>query len=1039
MSAAAETFEQLIRHNTAAELVPFLLALDKKDVLPVRTRARSLSSELDKHEQQPNGQLRRPMQPRQSLMLFLAGLATYSQKEALSGWFSNGHHLSHNVGQLTEQADQLHIWTILRHARPSWLTTWFLRNHRNNPWTNPDFDTLQALMAEGLLEDVPELLAYATAQSLYLLGSDVDKARTLAEQRTKGRKTDHLHTIEWNNLSARWSALAAGEPLPPTWDLLLAELRGNDALLHRGLPLLFAHDTAVDSTSTYDRTIKPFRSIAWLDVLPELARSGHLDRAELLTNCLLALRRDFRRPLLTWFKELFLSLQPTPDERLARQADLTELLAHPLAQVVNFALDQLKDLWLLPGFEVATLLLYIDNLLTRPDLKTGLKSLFASFDRLLKASPALAPTLAPRYATALAHPDAGVQERAAKSLTALLGAKKPLLDAAATADIVVTLQELGELLSTPARALLVPWLAAAPAPSVAQEAYAPRAGFVPDISEATAIAPVADWHELLFLTGQALKPDQPAEQERWLDGLLRLRGQYPADYVAQLRPYLLQAFPWLLKGKTEAETANILRKMDYGRRAGQRDFLQAMLVGWHGGFAQPQVVRTRLDAQHQLYPDPLLGLARQRLLAAEARLAPGAGPLPLLSTPTHQPFWVAPTALVAKLLAYETAGQEPDPADLTLALSRLAWNAPADAATARQQLASLQNPGLRELLAWLLAPSDATPPLPPLKPTDESLLKKATSRFTQWVSGETPAPPTLAEALPWLWAVAARTRAPQVSWPELATLADYPGLAEPWQPGWYMDVKTHTINQSYNKEQPEYIYQTHELTVPTAEPAAPPSPLLLYSLHARLPQKDHSYIWPLLEDPNFLLSLVPNNPAPLHWHLLRSAFSTSEGYSEEQALLTKQLHASLADGPVYEEPATVLLAVGLLYSKPAARALAWEVLLAAADTGRLVPVALGTALGRLLAGTYAPVLRLADALPAARGISPTTDDALRQLLEALLPELPAEPLRNTAKLLAAYADLRPGAGKPMPAVVQERLQTWQSVGSLKKAVTTLLA
>ncbi|MDO7875500.1 DUF6493 family protein [Hymenobacter sp. ASUV-10] len=1039
ISAAVDTFEQLIRRGTAAELTPFLLALEKADVVPVRTRAKSLHKELDEYVKRANGQWTRLMQPEQDLMLYLTGLATYTQKEAFGRGLRAGHYLSVNPRFRAECNPLPWVWAVLRHARPAWLTEWMVRNDRSSPWTTPDYDMQQALVAEGLLEPVPALLAQAAARQLDTVGSELDTAFALAQEQAKGKKLNNLQIEMWADLKTRWPALAAGGALPSFRGLVLAALRANSVLLREGLPLLFEFDTPADSVATYCHSLKPVEHLRWLDVLPELVESGHLERDWVLTNCLLALRRDFRRPLLTWFKEIFGALRPTLNERLARQSELVELLAHPLPLVVNFALDQLKDLWALDDFQPEALLLYADNLMTRPDLKTGLKTLFGGFDKLLKNNPAQAPALAGLYSAALAHPDAGVQERAAKGLVALLNPKKPLLDAAATAEAVAAVEGLGELLSTSARTLLAAWLRVTPASAAETVSYASRLDFTPDISAATAIAPVADWHELLFLTGQALQPDQPAAQERWLDGLLRLRTQYPPDHARQLRPYLLQALPYLLKGKTEAETLDLLRNFNYGQgRVGQHDFLLALLLSWYGGFAQPQLARVRLAPQHQLYPDPLLALALQRLLATEKRLAAGGPALPLLSTPSHAPHWVAPTALVARLQAYEAAATAPDVADLVLALSRLAWSAPADAAAARAQLAHLQHTGLRQLLDWLLAPVDASRPLPTVQAPDRSLLRKAASRFSQWVSGEAPVPPALDEVLPWLWAVAARTRLPQASLPALAALGDYPGLATPWVPAWSVATRTEIYKQPWNKDEPERAYHYRELSVATAESATPPSPLLLYSLHARLPQKDHTYLWALVEDHSFLLSLLPNNPAPLQWHLLRSAFRTSEGYSEEHALMNKQLHALLVDGPPYNESASTLLAVGLLYNFPAGRALAWEVVLAAVGTGRLVPAALGLALGRLLASAYAPVLRLAEALPSARGISPATDDALRQLLEALLPELPAEPLRNTAKLLAAYADLRPVSAPPVPAVVQEKLRAWQPVGSLKKAITALL-
>jgi hypothetical protein len=155
--------------------------------------------------------------------------------------------------------------------------------------------------------------------------------------------------------------------------------------------------------------------------------------------------------------------------------------------------------------------------------------------------------------------------------------------------------------------------------------------------------------------------------------------------------------------------------------------------------------------------------------------------------------------------------------------------------------------------------------------------------------------------------------------------------------------------------------------------------------------------------------------------------------------MSRALHGLLAPGAAFDEPATLLLAVGLTHQQGSVRALALETLLAAIDYGRLVPAALAAALGKLLSAGFVPLPRLTAGLTQARAISPRTDDALRQLVEALLPALPAAPLRQTAALLTLYADLPGRAGHPVPALVQARLREWSASASLKKLIAPLLA
>ncbi|MBO2011125.1 DUF6493 family protein [Hymenobacter negativus] len=1007
MLTSVETFEQIVRQQGLLELVNFLLQLPKADVVPVRLRTKQLYREMNDWRMDRAQQFPREREPQ----LFLAGLATFSKQEALGRNFNFPWNFNYDNGK--DQRGHKELFTqVLLHSRPAWFTSWLQRVTRGNSWEVIDYAQLRELAAADLVEYDPWLFAQSLAHRL---------------NRYNRNHEGHSKDFEAH---------------------ILRQLRADTVMLERDVPLLFDFDTAADSAAIYQS--KTNNTIAWIALLRELVASGHLDRADILTRCLLALRRDFRRPLLTWFKNLFLELKPTVAERLARQAELVELLAHPLPLVINFALDQFKDLWAEADFAPAPLLLYAESLTTRQDLKTGLRNLLSAFEKLLKRAPELAPTVARLAGSALANADAAVQERAAKLLASLLNAKKPLLTAEEAAETTDTIGLYADLLASAARTVLTPFLAASTAIADQLEnapaGYAPLAEFRPEVSPATAIAPVQDWHELLFLTGQVLQNDNPAAFERWLDGLLRLRSQFPADYPELLMPYLKQAFQWELQDKPANQIALILANYQFGNsRNGHRQLILALLISWYTRFAQPKVPEIVLTDQQYSNPDPLLRVEQRRLVAAEQALLAPAAPLPLLSTPSHAPHWVAPTTLVQKLLTYQAAGQFPDTADLTLALARTAIGAEEDMAQALAMLPQLQHDGVRELLRQLLAPeaTEGAAPVAAVNAPSKSMMKSIVTSFGRIISykHQQPANATipLEESLPWLRAVVARTRYPEAVLENLRPLSDYPGVAEPWQPSWHFEEKSHTYKQSWNKEKPEVTNVWQELSVATTHQGqVPPSPLLLYSLHARLSQSTNYYLWSLVADLPFLLTVLPNNPAPLHWHLVRTACRTDNMGSEARDLLLIFLRSLLVPGPRFEESTSLLLAVSLTHSAPTCRALALEVLLNAIAAGRLVPAALGEAMGRLLASGFAPVQRLADALAQTRAIDAATDDALRQLLAALLPQLPFEPLRNLRKLLEPYADLMARTRQAVPASVQERLRVWRAQASLKKTIDALL-
>ncbi|WP_223649763.1 DUF6493 family protein [Hymenobacter psoromatis] len=1036
-----EVFEQIIRHQGAEELVPFLLGLDKQKIVAIRKRVQTLASELEDIRQKGEQHWEKGPTPLQRSLFFLTRLATYSKKEALapaftnSLWELNKSRLSSGKSQYLPH-DKLvdYACQLLVHRRPEWLDTWLGNTAESRPLRSLDFDLLLKLESHALIIPTNKLLALSGINELSNYGTEANALWQLHGYLKANVKLTASQLADFTQLTKAFPSLREGESLPIIEDLLFERITRNKALLERAIPQFFEFDTEINwgvaqTVNHIDR-----RWITWHDMLARLTATHHLDRADILTRCLLALRRDFRRPLLTWFKELFLSLKPTRAERLARQAELMELLAHPLPLVVNFAIEQVKDLLPEPGFTLAPLLQMADNLLLRPDLKTGLKTLLAGLAKLPRHDAAHAPAVARLLAAALAHPDAAVQERAAKALAYLLAAKKPLLPPADTAETLDALAHQAELLGAAARAVLAPWLAApTPAPTAeATATYAPLAQFVPDISPATAIAPVADWHELLFLTGQVLRHDAPAALERWLDGLLRLHGQLPEGHAKQLEPYLVQVLPFL-QGKSGEQAKAILVNIDLRGHSG---LAQALLLSWAQGFTSLRVPRVKVQVDSDA-SDPLVVVEKARLAAVETHLQQRTG-LPLLSTPTHAPYWVAPTAFLQKLLAYEAAQVEPVAADLAIALARLAFAHEPDAQAALAVLPQLQNSQLRELLHWLLSPEATEPPRHATE--KKPLFQHLTEQLHQLLPGHSAAPGTLAEAWPWLWVVAARSKFSHPIFDNLlpAGTRAYPGIAQPWVPAWDVDFKVNIYVKTWKPGKPEITPRSTHLRFPSEDTTqGPPSPLLLYSLHVQSRGRGHAN-WILPADYPFLAALLPLNPTSLHWHVVRTAGWADKLESADRDSIAQALRALVEAGPSFAEGTTLLLAVGLVHHAPVCRALAQEVVLSAVGQQRLESTALGAALGRLLAADYAPLARLADNLALLRAISPVTDDALAQMLDALLPALPPAPLRNLRKLLETYADLGARTGRPVPPAVQDRLREWSQTGALKKLAVSLL-
>jgi hypothetical protein len=296
-----------------------------------------------------------------------------------------------------------------------------------------------------------------------------------------------------------------------------------------------------------------------------------------------------------------------------------------------------------------------------------------------------------------------------------------------------------------------------------------------------------------------------------------------------------------------------------------------------------------------------------------------------------------------------------------------------------------------------------------------------------------------ANALPELWAVAARTKAPAATFPTLAASLgyDYAGITQP------LPTTCEAVpreNRYPDPTQPgqEAVYRFVELAWRSGATTAAPSPLLLYAPPVGKSQRGAwEANWLLVGALPHLTALLPNYAAPLYAHVLRCATWADNLESSERDLLLQALSSLLGPGPALEAAATAVLASGLIHHTPQGRNLAQEVLLQAIAHGRLPPAALGQILGQQLATGYAPAPRLADNLLPLKGIDAHTDDALRQILAALLPALPAAPPRNSRKLL--YADLVGRTSQPVPPAVRPNLLAWQQTASLQAVAKTLLA
>ena len=181
-------------------------------------------------------------------------------------------------------------------------------------------------------------------------------------------------------------------------------------------------------------------------------------------------------------------------------------------------------------------------------------------------------------------------------------------------------------------------------------------------------------NESLFLLGDCLREPAAHTIDVFLEGLITLQDDFPADWAKSLSPYIKQLTKRVDKEEipTDIILLGVLRALIDRRPLALDPKCRYM---WEE-FCQK---REKLsEKEFEAYTqDYYLGNARQVLpsLFRKGQIVIDFilqhCHLPLLSTPTHLPFYIEAEVLVDKLLLYEAQGKSPDLDDLIVACNRL--------------------------------------------------------------------------------------------------------------------------------------------------------------------------------------------------------------------------------------------------------------------------------------------------------------------------------------------------------------------------------
>ena len=771
---------------------------------------------------------------------------------------------------------------------------------------------------------------------------------------------------------------------------LFSRLTEDELTIQRDIPLVFAYESGIQNVYWDYNYQNPTNELLWDKVFDNLLENGKIDPALIIEGALEAQTKNWNNNLKGYFRKLIERMKLSEHTVIAYQQKIFPLLHAEQSAVINFAVEYLKPFFAHVDFQLHEFLDWAEAIFMRSDVKASLKTLLIQFDKLLKQKSEWQERFVSLAADIFMIPDLQLQERAAKfilkyqkepseELAAKLQLYKPQMMGAVGTDLKHLLLEEGyseeEI------------LAELHGETIEQYRYQP-------IDSRRLNEPYEypqTWNELFFKVGEVIGGSDPVQVEILMNGWVQHVRSFPADYQKQLEPYIKQ----LSGGYRESSWYN--------------HFSGTFINMYY----KPNVVYKDKDRYHN-YSKWVSLMGSQLELLQQFRI--NGIRLPLLSLPTHKPFWISPVVLVQRILAYQEAGVKINLLDFSIALSR----------TVREDLEDLEllikqidEPQIRDVINYALG-------FGPMKVQLQSwlgnLLSAKDSSQVNWIG---------------VWATVARTHHPDAYFEEFVKepLADIPYAAQPFRPVLKTEP-TYYDNYNYATRKSEKVYNGDQLSYafPSYKQG---SETFLYhkDIYSRGENTILSY-YLYRADIAYMHSLMPQNTESLSLFLTIGLNRKSDwGGKSSAAYLEEMLYNFFR----FDQQSNLYLATSLFNKEKEVRAMAVEVILAAVNENRLDTTLLGEQLGMLLSNGYGPIGRCVEVLEQCRDISSKHNNALLQLLDVAFAHYNiAEKMpTNFKKIIEYYYDLMNKEQYHFPDDLQqvfEKLEIYKSLQPILKKI-----
>ncbi len=473
-----------------------------------------------------------------------------------------------------------------------------------------------------------------------------------------------------------------------------------------------------------------------------------------------------------------------------------------------------------------------------------------------------------------------------------------------------------------------------------------------------------DWNDIIFLFGKFISSEEIIDSEILMNVYITQRHLFPNDYTTQLQPYLKQLeksyFNSILKNYIKNLLINKIPNKNVVYKVNDKELITLNTLRLAKPLYEKVLEKNRTNSS-----------------------------IPLLSFPSHLPFWVAPKVLLERVLDYQNAKEEINVVDLSIAISRMPRENVEDALPLLEKI----DGELKNLLGYCLGVSN-------------EILISSNSIFTKLfnkVGGSTKESENLA-----LWAFAARTFYPNENHTvfEKTFLNDIPFAVAPFKPKFEFKEKWNEWKDYHTKElvrSPSWM----ELRFNLPENKNTPSHFLYgLDLHLKVEKERWYSNYKLESEANaqYWHSLLPQNDDALACLLLQNTCKTTDGTNNELIGFLK-----ITNQPEFQfsETSLFLFTCCFFQEKKDLRLLASEVLINLVEKQAIEVGLFAEKSAFLINNKYGVLLRFIDSIIAMKDVSSLHNSALFLLLDGIFKEINFKNKlpTNFKKMIENYLDV----------------------------------